>query len=270
MFKYDNTIPKESGIYRIKNTVNGRSYIGSSVNILTRMKRHCYELEKSKHNNKHMQRAYDKYGPDSFHFSVVELLPNIEYSELLDIEKSYIIKENLIENGFNQMIDNSDHFSKMNKTKKHIDANKERDSIPVIGFDRFTGEKIKEFSSITEASYFIKTSTSNISRVCKGELNYIKDTVFCYSTDYNEYKDYSKDHYKKGEKHSQDHYNAIKLANQKRLGKAVYQYTEDLIYVAEYPSMSQAEKKNGLGSESLRRRLDKTPFEGFYWKSSKL
>ena len=41
--------------------------------------------------------------------------------------------------------------------------------------------------------------------------------------------------------------------------------------LAECPSMGEAERKNLLNKESLRRKIDlKTPFMGHYWKSIKL
>jgi group I intron endonuclease len=61
------------GVYKITCRVNGRIYIGSSVNIKIRWRNHRYELGCGKHFNRHLQRAWSKYGSDSFEFSILEV-----------------------------------------------------------------------------------------------------------------------------------------------------------------------------------------------------
>ena len=63
---------KISGIYQIVNTINRKKYIGSSINIRDRWHRHKKLLRKNKHDNIHLQRAWNKYGEDKFVFEVVE------------------------------------------------------------------------------------------------------------------------------------------------------------------------------------------------------
>lgn len=68
----------KSGIYKIENKVNGKVYIGSSNSIKRRWQKHKALLRHGKHQNSHLQAAWDKYGEDNFSFSVIELLiPNI-------------------------------------------------------------------------------------------------------------------------------------------------------------------------------------------------
>lgn len=59
---------KKSGIYEILNTVNGKRYIGSAKCFNTRWRRHRWELTKQRHNNRKLQRAWNKYGEASFKF----------------------------------------------------------------------------------------------------------------------------------------------------------------------------------------------------------
>ena len=56
----------------IRNKVNNKVYIGSSVNIERRWYSHRYDLRCNKHNNKHLQNAWNKYGEDNFEFIVLE------------------------------------------------------------------------------------------------------------------------------------------------------------------------------------------------------
>jgi hypothetical protein len=61
-----------SGIYKITNVVNGKCYIGSSVNVKVRFYAHKSHLKHNKHDNRHLQAAYNKYGVDNFLFEVLE------------------------------------------------------------------------------------------------------------------------------------------------------------------------------------------------------
>jgi len=61
----------DTGIYRIANTVNGRSYIGSAVRIRKRWKDHRRQLSKGSHHSKFFQRCWNKTGEDFFVFEVI-------------------------------------------------------------------------------------------------------------------------------------------------------------------------------------------------------
>lgn len=86
------------GIYCIRNKINNNKYIGQSVNIEKRFESHKYFLNKSSHHNRHLQRAWDKYGEHSFEFSI---LRRCKHQYLDRFEKLYIRQYNAIENGYN-------------------------------------------------------------------------------------------------------------------------------------------------------------------------
>ena len=60
------------GIYKIENKVNGKKYIGQSIDIGKRWSSHCTMLKYNKHTSVHLQGAYNFYGEESFSFSVLE------------------------------------------------------------------------------------------------------------------------------------------------------------------------------------------------------
>lgn len=62
------------GIYKIVNTVNNKFYVGSAVNLAKRKTRHWAELRHQKHNNRHLQAAWNKYGEEVFQFVVIKEL----------------------------------------------------------------------------------------------------------------------------------------------------------------------------------------------------
>ena len=62
------------GIYKIINVINNKFYVGSAVDLKRRKTRHFSELRTGKHNNRHLQAAWVKYGEQAFVFVVVEEL----------------------------------------------------------------------------------------------------------------------------------------------------------------------------------------------------
>lgn len=67
----------KSGVYTICDKIKGMAYVGSSVDIFLRWNRHKRELKKGVHHNKHLQRAWDKYGEENFELSFSEPVPDI-------------------------------------------------------------------------------------------------------------------------------------------------------------------------------------------------
>jgi group I intron endonuclease len=77
------------GIYCIKNILNNKIYIGSSVNIIDRWYTHKTRLRYNRHENKYLQKSWNKYGEQSFIFEVIEET-NLKY--LKEKEEYYIKK----------------------------------------------------------------------------------------------------------------------------------------------------------------------------------
>jgi len=88
------------GIYKIQNTVNGKIYIGSSVNLESREYKHFWMLGRNNHDNEYLQHSYNKYGKESFKFEVIEECVD---NDLINRENYYIdfYRSNILEFGFN-------------------------------------------------------------------------------------------------------------------------------------------------------------------------
>lgn len=51
-----------TGIYIIKNILNNKIYVGSTIDIKKRWRDHKWHLKENKHHNSHLQASYNKYG----------------------------------------------------------------------------------------------------------------------------------------------------------------------------------------------------------------
>lgn len=96
--KYTDRVDANCGIYKIRNTVNGKVYIGQSKNIYWRWMSHKCSLNHRRFENPHLQYAWDKYGQDAFEFSIIELCEE----DMLDSREIYWIQEyNATVDGYN-------------------------------------------------------------------------------------------------------------------------------------------------------------------------
>lgn len=75
------------GIYRIRNIINGGIYIGSTVNVAARIRKHLSFLRRGLHPNAHLQAAFTLYGEDAFVADVVE---TCDRGQLLVREQFYL------------------------------------------------------------------------------------------------------------------------------------------------------------------------------------
>lgn len=87
-----------SGIYRIRNVLDDKCYVGSAKCFTKREKEHFRLLKKNMHWNE-LQRAFNKYGGGNFVFEICEYT---EYTvEITQLEDQWIAKLNSKKNGYN-------------------------------------------------------------------------------------------------------------------------------------------------------------------------
>lgn len=90
---------KICGIYKIENLVNGKVYVGQSVDVACRRAHHLRDLRCNVHANNHLQRAYNLYGADSFSFNVIV---KCDKSDLNSLEVKWIEYYREISGVYNQ------------------------------------------------------------------------------------------------------------------------------------------------------------------------
>lgn len=76
-----------SCIYMIYNLKNGKCYIGSTKNFISRKKKHLYLLRHNKHHSIYLQNACNKYSESDFIFIILELT-----KDLFNNENKWIIR----------------------------------------------------------------------------------------------------------------------------------------------------------------------------------
>lgn len=59
---------RDTGVYAITNIENGHRYIGSATSLKKRWREHTRQLSEGRHHSRYLQRAWNRYGSDSFTF----------------------------------------------------------------------------------------------------------------------------------------------------------------------------------------------------------
>jgi hypothetical protein len=66
-----------SGVYGILHRISARIYVGSSINILDRIRKHISDLEGNRHHSAKLQNAFHKYGCSQFEFLLIETVADV-------------------------------------------------------------------------------------------------------------------------------------------------------------------------------------------------
>lgn len=89
---------KTSCVYQIVNKVNGKIYIGSTINARSRFCTHKRHLERGIHHSSKLQNAWNKYGSDAFVFNILEM---VDVADLQAREQFYLDSLRPHEDGYN-------------------------------------------------------------------------------------------------------------------------------------------------------------------------
>lgn len=152
-------------IYKATNTVNGKSYIGRTVNFRERKWQHlrCYEKEDCV-----FHRAIQEYGSQNFVWEVLETTTNKDNADAM--EKFYINKfKTRVPDGYNM---NAGGVGGHN-------------SRPVVCLT-LDGKYVTRYASAGEAQRLGGFNNVNVLLNCKNELHSVKGYMFMFEDDYNE------------------------------------------------------------------------------------
>ena len=173
-----------SGIYQVRNLVNGKIYIGSAVSLNSRKSSHFTSLEKQKHRNDHLQKSFNKHGKENFVFEVLftcskEDLIRLEQYHINNYKPNYNISPTAgSQMGFKFSEESKRKMSESRKgaiqsdeiRNKISNANKGRPAAnrkPVYQLT-LDGQIVREHNSIMAAALFMGLSVRSINYCIKG------------------------------------------------------------------------------------------------------
>lgn len=174
------------GIYKVKNEITGKVYVGQAVNITKRWQQHInnYDNQNERTYDTHFYRAIRKYGIDNFSFSIVELC---DQNELNEKEARWINYYHSYHNGYNSTLggDGRIYIDRENFKNFYIENNV---SITELAnhfkIDRTTAGKILKELGI-KADYYVSDTLKK--KICE---EYTSDqSISCLSLS----KKYNKD-----------------------------------------------------------------------------
>ena len=172
------------GIYKIENKINNFIYIGQSNDIERRWKEHIYELNNNKHNNFHLQNAWNKYGCDNFKF---EKIDECNIQELNEKEMFWIsyYKSNIRGYGYNVSAGGNSFFKGMSHsddTKSKM--SKLRNPEKIVQID-FNGNLLNIWRSASHVSRTLNISANSIIRCAENkDCVTVGGYIWIYEKDY--------------------------------------------------------------------------------------
>jgi hypothetical protein len=69
---------KPAGVFQVKNTVNGKVLLGSSLNLDGLLNSQKFKLSVGMHRNRELQKEWNEYGSDKFVFEILEVVQDTD------------------------------------------------------------------------------------------------------------------------------------------------------------------------------------------------
>lgn len=215
------------GIYVIQNIINKKCYVGQTKDFDKRWRQHSSRLLANKHENYHLQNAWNKYGADNFVFVIIEECP----SDCRDGREMFWIKEkDSFANGYNL-----DQGGGGCLGYKHSQAEIEKmrqshnpDKVVQLDMDL---KYITTWDSAAQAGKELGLSGSGI-RACIRHKNYQKTIGGYFWILESEYSSESID------------MDWFKIRDRKP--KKIIQFDKNMNFIQTFPSISSAQKQLGL------------------------
>ena len=186
-------------VYMIYNDVNDKVYIGETLQkITTRFKQHIQKaFDENRKYDGHLFRAIRKYGKEHFFVKEIDKVTGLDRNkvkeEIQRLEVFYISKYDSCKNGYNcdfgggkgMKLASEETKLKQSLTKKsdpkyaeiaRMNQKKgaENNKVPITMYDFNSGEKLEEFESTKAAAIKYNKDASSITKICKGQTNYLR------------------------------------------------------------------------------------------------
>lgn len=171
-----------SGIYSITNKINGKRYIGLSINIYKRWADHRGYLRQNSHVNPHLQNAWNKYGEKNFKFEILERC----HEHLLEERELYWIdKYDSCKKGYNILYGAGDYSNlKYCNNNSNNNKNSNKQCKPFYVFNRYTREFLGEFNNVDLVSQIYGITYQAIMNCLAQRAAYTSVFELIYKEDY--------------------------------------------------------------------------------------
>ena len=223
-------------IYYIKNIQTNKYYIGETIDFISRIKRHLYDLKHQQHHSHKLQNAFNQYGEESFDWGVVcEIDDEIRFNKEIEIIQQY----NSYYDGYNETL-GGDHpgYEKLCK--------------PIYCYNLDGSYRGTSFSSGREASRKLGIQQAVIQKICAG----IKYKA----------RDISGEWYRFS-------YELLpqlpKLRNTNGQAKQVGQFNQQQKLIQKFDSAADVNRFFGISSQSpkiYQAIKEQKLYKGYYWK----
>lgn len=239
----------DGGIYCITNNVNNKKYVGQTYDLKYRWNRHKSDLNCNRHHNKHLQSAWNKYGENSFTYSILEYC-SIEILDDREIYWIYFYQSQNQTYGYN-LADGGLGCRGYKHTEEEIMKMRMIQNPEPILQISLEGVILNEFVSAGEAGDYIgKESVSAIKRCCDGnKYKQAYGYIWIYKKDLPNFK-------------LEDHITTYATDT------SVMQYSIDNTYIKTWDTAKQGAKDvDGNPSEILKVCSgERKTYKGFIWK----
>ena len=84
---------RPAGVFRVQNTVNGKSLVGTSVDLPSMLNRQRAQLRMGGHDNRALQTDWDTLGADAFEFEVLDVLTPPEQADWNPRDELHVLEK---------------------------------------------------------------------------------------------------------------------------------------------------------------------------------
>lgn len=233
---------KICGIYCIESRIDNKKYIGQSIDIERRFQSHRSNLRNNKHNNTHLQGAWNLYKEDNFVFYIIE---RCEKCNLDDRERYYISMYNLTDDKFGYNIEDGGSESKniseatrkkMSLTRQNIseevreNMSLAQNSIPIYQID-LNGNIVNEWRGARTAAKKLNIDQGAIHQCLHHGRRTYRNYIWLFVSEY-------------------QNFNLKNYINNNTQPRAVVQLTMDGEFVKEWLSANST-KVDGFGCSAI-------------------
>lgn len=162
-----------SCIYTITNKVNGKIYVGKTNHFFKRKSQHKCALREKIHNNRHLQRAWNTYGEDSFLFEILEEYPK-EYLYAMEHYWCIMLDCFNYDKGYNEKPTHP-----LNKGGNSIAS---REKVRIANTGKKASQEAKEKMSLAKLGIKMSDSTKLKMSIAGKNKHYSKETIKKFST----------------------------------------------------------------------------------------